>query len=107
MQYLLRTKIIIGITILIFPLFSFSQYRELNQPDHDDKKLRFGINLGSNRSHFSFTHHPSFLQQAPFDSITVVESVNSTGINLAWLVNLRLGEHFDFRTTPVLSLIHI
>lgn len=101
MQHLLRSKIITGIAILIFPLVSFSQYRELNQPDHDDKKLRFGINLGSNRSHFSFTHHPSFLQQAPFDSITVVESINSTGINLAWLVNLRLGEHFDLRTTPV------
>lgn len=102
MQHLLRRKIInTGIAFLFFPLTCFSQYVELNQPDHDDKRVRFGINLGSNRSHFSFTHHPSFLQQAPFDSITVVESVNSTGISLAWLVNLRLGEHFDLRTTPV------
>lgn len=67
-------------------------------PDHDEKKIRFGINLGANRSHFSFTHHPVFLQQ---DSIMVVESINSTGVNLAWLVNIRLGEHFDLRTFPV------
>jgi len=67
-------------------------------PDHDDKFIRFGINLGANRSHFSFTHHPVFLQQ---DSVMVIESINSTGINLAWLVNIRLSEHFDIRTFPV------
>ncbi|MEO7306747.1 MAG: porin family protein [Ferruginibacter sp.] len=103
MQYLLRRKIInIGIAILFCPLIGFSQLREgLNMDDHDDKRIRFGINLGANRSHFSFTHHPVFLLQAPLDSITVVESVNSTGVNLAWLVNFRLTEHFDLRTYPV------
>jgi len=51
-----------------------------------------------NRAHFHFTHHPLFLQS---DSVTVVESINSTGINLAWLVNFRLGEHFDLRLYPL------
>jgi Outer membrane protein beta-barrel domain len=103
MQHLLRRKIInTGIAVLFSPLIGFSQLRqEINQEDHDDKQIRFGINLGANRSHFSFTHHPVFLEQAPFDSITVVESINSTGINLAWLVNIRLGGHFDLRTYPV------
>ena len=103
MQYLLRRKIInIAIVFLFCPVIGFSQLRqEINSEDHDDKKIRFGINLGTNKSHFAFTHHPVFLQTAPFDSITVVESVNSTGINLAWLVNIRLGGHFDFRTYPV------
>jgi hypothetical protein len=103
MQYLLRRKIItIGIAVIFCPLISFSQLRkEVNQDDHDDKRVRFGITLGSNRSHFAFTHHPSFLQQAPLDSITVIESVNSTGVSLAWLVNIRLSNHFDIRTYPV------
>lgn len=93
---------ITGFAFLICPLISFSQLRDrLNQEDHDDKPIRFGINLGFNRSHFSFTHHPVFLQQVPLDSVTVVESVNSTGINLAWLVNFRLNNHFDLRTFPV------
>jgi hypothetical protein len=83
-------------------MVGFSQIREkLNMEDHDEKRIRFGINLGANRSHFSFTHHPVFMLPAPQDSITVVESVNSTGINLAWLVNFRLSEHFDLRTFPV------
>ncbi|MEP7238464.1 MAG: outer membrane beta-barrel protein [Ferruginibacter sp.] len=103
MQYLLRRKIInTGIAILFCPLIGFSQLRqEVNQEDHDDKKIRFGITLGANRSHFAFTHNPVFLQQAPLDSITVVESVNSTGVSLAWLVNIRLSNHFDIRTYPV------
>ena len=102
MQYLLRRKIIIGIAVFFCPLIGFAQLRqEVNQEDHDDKRVRFGITLGSNRSHFAFTHNPSFLNQAPLDSITVIESVNSTGVSLAWLVNIRLSNHFDLRTYPV------
>ncbi|MEO6729645.1 MAG: porin family protein [Ferruginibacter sp.] len=78
--------------------FSQLRYGGLNLPDHDSKLYHFGINLGMNKSHFSFTHHPQFLSQ---DSVTVIESINSTGINLAWLVNLNLSPHFDLRTYPL------
>lgn len=103
MQYLLRRKIVfIVVAFLCCPVIGLAQlFDNYNLEDHDDKPIRFGINLGANRSHFSFTHHPSFLLTAPLDSITVVESINSTGINLAWLVNFRLGKHFDLRTFPV------
>ena len=100
MQHLLRYKIkytILG--LLVCPLLSISQLRDgLNLEDHDDKPFHFGINIGFNRSHFSFTHHPIFLQR---DSVMVVESINSTGLNLAWLVNKRLSDHFDIRTFPL------
>ena len=99
MQHLLRRKIISIITFLILPYIGLSQLRtELNLPDHDNKLYHFGINLGFNKSHFSFTHHPSFLQQ---DSVMGIESINSTGINLAWLVNINLNNHFDLRTYPL------
>ncbi|MEJ7589586.1 MAG: porin family protein [Ferruginibacter sp.] len=101
MQHLLRRKIIISIIIIaLCPVICFSQLRfgGINKPDHDDKPFHFGINLGMNKSHFSFTHHPQFLNQ---DSVMVIESINSTGINLAWLVNINLGSHFDFRTYPL------
>ena len=102
MQHLLRRKIVYILACLfIFPLVVKAQLRdELNLPDHDSKKYHFGINLGMNRSHFSFTHHPLFTQPGN-DSIMVVESINSTGLNLAWLVNLNLSEHFDIRTFPL------
>jgi hypothetical protein len=78
---------------------SIAQLRDgINLPDHDDKPFHFGINLGMNRSHFNFTLHPLFLQR---DSVMVVESINSSGLNLAWLVEKRLNEHFSLRTFPL------
>ncbi len=103
MQYLLRRKIILLLLCGAFaiPQSLTAQELQINLPDHDYKRIRFGINVGANRAHYSFTHHPQFLLQ---DSIMVIESLNSTGVNLAWLVNLNLSEHFDIRTYP-LSLV--
>ncbi len=101
MQHLLRSKIthLLAGLLLLFPLTGSSQLRTgLNLEDHDDKPYHFGINIGFNQSHFNFGHHPRFLQ---YDSIMTVESINSTGLNLAWLVNFRLGQHFDLRTYPL------
>ncbi len=100
MQHLLRYKITIAfIGLLLSPFVGLSQFRgEYNKPDHDDKPYHFGINIGINRSHFSFGHHPLFLER---DSVMKVESVNSTGLNLAWLVDKRLSEHFNLRTFPL------
>ncbi|MBK7433428.1 MAG: PorT family protein [Chitinophagaceae bacterium] len=100
MQHLLRRKITVFLFLsLVFPLTGVAQLRDgLNLPDHDSKKFHFGINLGMNRAHFNFTHHPVFQNQ---DSVMVVESINSTGINLAWLVNMRLSEHLDLRGYPL------
>ncbi|MDB5201660.1 MAG: hypothetical protein JWQ27_1069 [Ferruginibacter sp.] len=99
MQHLLRKKIkTLLVVLLLLPAFAFTQGIELNLPDHDSKLIHFGINVGANQAHYSFTHHPRFLQ---YDSIMVVESINSTGINLAWLVNLNINEHFDIRAYPL------
>ena len=77
MQHLLRNKIIhIIIPVLLLPAIAFTQLRtSLNLEDHDEKSFHFGIFLGVNRAHFSFTHHPVFLQQ---DSVMVIESISNT-----------------------------
>jgi hypothetical protein len=100
MQHLLRRKINYFIIIfLVSPFIGFAQLREsLNQLEFDQKDYHFGINVGFNQSHFNFSLHPLFLNQ---DSVLDVESINSTGINLAWLVDYKLSEHFDFRTFPL------
>ena len=98
MQHLLRRKIILIFGLIIFGISASAQIIELNQPDHDIRPYHFGINIGYNKSHFLFSHHPRFLQ---YDSIQSVESINSAGINLAWLVNVRLGDHFDLRVHPL------
>ena len=100
MHHLLRRKIILLVLSFVFcSTASMAQLRDaINQEGHDDKPYHFGINLGYNKSHFSFTHHPRFLQ---YDSIMDVESINSAGINLAWLVNLRMSDQFDLRVHPL------
>jgi hypothetical protein len=100
MHHLLRRKIIVSVLSFLFcSSVSLGQLRDvINQDGHDDKPYHFGINLGYNESHFNLTLHPRFLQ---YDSILDVESINSVGINLAWLVNFRLGEHFDLRVHPL------
>ena len=100
MHHLLRRKIIFLVLSFVFCYTaSMAQLRDIiNQEGHDDKPYHFGIDLGYNKSHFSFTHHPRFLQ---YDSIMDVESINSTGINLAWLVNVRMSDHFDVRLHPL------
>ena len=81
------------------PVVAFSQLRdELNLPDHDEQPFHFGINLGVNRAYYHFSNNPLFIQR---DSILSVESLQSNGINLAWLVNMRLGDHFDLSTYPL------
>src|SRR5688572_26961616 len=100
MQRLLRRKIILliaGITFSFTPVF-VQLRNNINLEEHDNKPYHFGINLGFNKSHFLFSHHPQFLER---DTIMSVESINSSGINLAWLVNLRMGEHFDLRLHPL------
>ena len=102
MQHLLRRKITTVIIALLFCQAGKAQLRTaLNLPDHDDKLYHFGINLGLNKSHFSFSHHPQFLNPFLNDSIAVIESINNVGINLAWLVNLNLSPHWDIRTYPL------
>lgn len=102
MQYLLCSKIkcLLAGMFLICSIQAIGQKYsvEINQEDHDLKPVHFGIALGMNSSHYNLSHHPFYLQQ---DSISVVESVPSTGVSLAWLVNFRLGDHFDLRTYPL------
>ncbi len=98
-QYLLRRKIVALCIAVLCWSNTFSQLREgPNLPDHDNKSYHFGINLGFNKSHFLFSHHPIFLAR---DTIMAVESVNNSGINLAWLVNMRMSNHFDLRLHPL------
>lgn len=93
----MRREITLFLVFMSIALASVAQI-QLNLPDHDDKLYHFGINLGYNRSNFLFTHDPRFLQ---YDSIMAVESMNNAGVNLAFLVNLRLHRHWDLRVHPL------
>lgn len=68
--------------------------RELNLPNHDEKRYYLGIALMYNTSRFNVSHHPSFLAQ---DSVSVVEPENAGGFGLAGIHTLRLSERWEIR----------
>jgi len=101
MQYLLRNKIIafcIGTLFLLPNITQGQRYLDLNMLDHDEKKFHFGIKLGANKSFYHFYNSNNLLE---FKDILSVQSIQNTGINLGWLVNMRLSDFFDLRTYPI------
>ncbi len=83
-------------TILILLITSFRSIaqRELNLPNHDDKKYYLGIALMYNTSRFNLSHHPGFMGQ---DSVMVVDPENAGGFGLAGIHTLRLSPRFELR----------
>lgn len=68
--------------------------RELNLPDHDEKKYYLGIALIYNNSRFQVAQHPLFLQN---DSVLVVEPENTGGFGLAGMHTYRISPRFEIR----------
>jgi hypothetical protein len=100
MHHLYRRKITILALLLIFVQIANAQKAfEPNLPDHDDKLYYFGIVLGYNTSHYSISHHPSFLN--PNNPIKSIESLNSGRIHLGIMANLQLSKHLDLRGYPL------
>ena len=97
-----------GLLLLFFMLLpfvgnaQFNQGSNINYRDFQQKPYYFGITLGVNRSDFRIYHSKDFISS---DSFARAESVTGPGINLGIVSNLRVGEYFDFRFLPTLSII--
>lgn len=87
------TRLVTVVILLIASGQVFAQ-RELNLPNHDDKKYYLGIGLVYNMSRFGLSHHPQFLSG---DSIMVVEPENTGGFGLAGMHTYRLSPRFEVR----------
>ncbi len=100
-----RLKTIIGLATLIstFIVAALCPLNTLqaqqNLPNHDKKKLHFGIGFGLNFSNFAVTHSDAFTFH---DSIKVVESPRSPGFNIGIISDLHLKRHLDLRFIPTL-----
>jgi hypothetical protein len=88
------TRLVTVMILLIASQQVLAQYRELNLPNHDDKKYYLGIGLVYNNSRFGVSHHPQFLGN---DSVMVVEPENTGGFGLAGMHTYRLSPRFELR----------
>lgn len=84
---------------LLFTSMVSAQEVELNMEDHEIKPYYFGITLGANISRFHIEQHPRFLL---YDTVQVVEPLNSPGFALGLSATARLTNRFEARFNPQL-----
>ena len=73
---------------------AFAQLRQINLPDHDEKKYYLGIGLIYNTARFNVSQAPVFLEH---DSVLVVSPENTGGFGLAGMHTYRLSRRFEVR----------
>jgi hypothetical protein len=73
--------------------------REINLPNHADKRFYFGITFAYNRATFHLDHHPLFLQR---DSVQAADPVFTGGFSMGFTANMRLSPRFELRYNPQL-----
>jgi len=106
MLHIQRKKVIKPFLFLLFNILciciytSVSAQVELYQTDHDSKPYYFGITLGGNVSRFQIENHPRFLM---YDTVQVVEPLNSGGFGLGLSATLNLTRRFEARFNPLLQ----
>jgi hypothetical protein len=73
-----------------------------NLPNYDDKVLHYGFTIGANTTRFKMVYAANYLSPQS-DSILSVQSQNSGGFSLGFIVNLRLHNHWDLRLLPTVA----
>lgn len=71
----------------------------LNLPNYDRKPIHFGFLIGLNTLDFKITSKKNI-----DNNLFVIQSQNQKGFNLGVVTNTRLGNNFDLRFIPTLSL---
>jgi len=87
-------NLVLTLVILISGESAIAQQREINLPDHDEKKYYLGIGLIFNTARFQISQHPVFLEH---DSVLVSSPENSGGFGLAGMHTYRLSPRFEVR----------
>lgn len=67
---------------------------------HQQKPYYFGISLGLNNHNFQLNRSTYFIGN---DSIRITEPSNGFGLHVQMIVNLKIGQSFDFRLLPGFS----
>ena len=92
-----------GLIIILLVLCSSSAFGQrnyaINLPNYDEKWIHYGFLIGVHRSNYSMDYSEKFLS-GQMDSLLSIQQPRRVGFDLGFIVNMRLGEFFDFRITP-------
>ena len=99
--HLYRKQIILLILIsaVIIPGVMAQKSKQENLPYYDKRKIHYGFLMGVHRSYFNVDYSKKFINHQ-LDSIKSIMPPPRLGFDLGFIVNLRIGEFFDLRTTP-------
>lgn len=104
----MKKIVVLYIIIVVFGAeFSHlqAQRKPLKAPNlvnYDKKRFHFGFMLGFNNADFAIKAKTNL---NPFDSLMYIETTPMSGFNIGIISDLHLGEHFNLRFIPEISLI--
>jgi hypothetical protein len=100
----MKRSVLILLALAGFSLSAWSQgnYNRalFNYLYHKQKPYYFGISLGFNNNNFLLNNSTYFIAN---DSISVAQPTSGYGIHVQMIVNLKIGQSFDFRLLPGFS----
>ena len=98
-------KIIIVLCILssaiTVGLFAQDPGKSYNYNSFKNKTHYFGLTIGYNQSGFKIEHSRRFLENPNY---RWNEGISNPGLTLSMITNFKLGDYFDFRVLPSISL---
>lgn len=98
----LKKHIVCIIVLLSISIGVSAQSRPHNMPYYDLKYFHFGYVLGYNYADFAIQPRSDLNN---FDSLMRIETSGMSGFDVGIVVNFRLGNYFDFRFIPNISLL--
>lgn len=104
LRHLSGRKIILSLAFCFCILAAQAQIngKSYNYLDFQKKPYYFGITFGFNNSGYKINHSPNFINN---ESIYIAEGASGTGLEVHMVTNLKIGEYFDFRFIPGVSLV--
>ena len=80
--------------------YTFAQLQgEVNLPNSDNKKIKYGFAIGIFNSNFKLKYDDVFTTPA-FDSVQSINAFNKFGFSLGLIANFKLAQYLDFRVAP-------
>ena len=98
-----RVILAINVIVVLLSIQVEAQRRAPNLPNYDImRRFHFGFNLGINYATFTIKPQSNL---NPFDSLMVVDPSGMAGFDIGILANMHLGNYFDLRFIPSISLV--
>ena len=105
LRHLSGRKIALCLSLIICYLSSTHAQlnnKSYNYLDFQKKPYYFGITFGFNNSGYRINHSPTFINN---EQIYIAEGASGPGFEVHMVTNLKIGEYFDFRFIPGVTLV--